>query len=139
MVEQGFRGLMITFIIIGIFSFSMIAFGAEFANDNNLNNKVIGNAYRALNSSLIAINSTVSSQKTAVEEDKGILAVAGFILESIKSTGTLFTTSILSLYNVTFGLIFDTFLGAEFGIISIAFGSIMIVIIILLAWRLYKI
>lgn len=143
MVE--FKGLMIAGLLLALFIFAAISFGVQISEDTGANmslldNEVINRSYREVELNITFAQTTAESQKTSFFRDVPIIGeiVGAFdiILGSIIGVGRIFGNVLVSLYNLTFGLIASV-LGVSPVVISV-FTTILLILIVLLAWRVYR-
>ena len=135
-----FRNFAINTLLIGLFIAALISFGAQIATDNNSNSTIlqdpnINSTLNLLRGNLTNSQGISENQSRAQDETKPI-ALFDFLFESIIGTGKVLKSSFSNIYNLTFGL-----LGTTLGIPPIAlatFTSIILFIMIFLAWKLFK-
>lgn len=137
----GFKDYVVSAIIIGIFIFAFFGFGIQLANENNLNNTLLNN--KAINESYTDIESELNSTVGSVTDQQGGFFEGIVILEDIE----MFLTSIVggtkTFFNVMTGFynLFLDLIEKTIGIPSLISNiilAIMILIMILAAWRVYK-
>jgi len=136
-----FQSLVIGFLLTGLFTFTMISFGANFATDNNLNQTILDN--QAINSSFVELDTTLLSNankandsKTAFESDVPTIGADSLILVSIVSVGKVFTGITVGVYNITIGLA-----SSVLGISPVILGvltTILLFVIMLLTWSVIR-
>ena len=136
-----FKDYIISAILIGIFIFAFISFGIQFASENNLNTSIVNN--EAINRSYVNIENELADIKTKSEtqregffKDIPIIGDASLILTSIAGVTRVFFTSIRKVYNIVVTLIQET-IGIPIIILN-GFLAILLVSMVLLAWKFYK-
>lgn len=140
-----FKGLLITTLLIGLFLFAIISFGVNLSLDNNQNatilqNKAINKTFGQLGTNLSNSRSTAEGQKTATETEVPTAGSDSLLLLSIKSAIKVFSSTMTNIYNLTFGLIFET-LGLSAGTGAVILGTmfaILAIVIVFLGWRVLK-
>ena len=141
MIEGGFRGLLISFLLVGLFTFSMITFGDKLIDDNEGNESVIDHpAVQTLNTTIFGNLSDTQSQaqtkRESFEEEEPSAGFGTLLLFSLVEVARAFTSTFVVLYNVLFGFARDI-LGIP-TIAMITIGATMLITVILLSWRLFK-
>lgn len=139
-----FRRLFISFMLLSLIVFSFFSFGFFFQQENDaedpfMSNNVFGNR---MNSSFINLEEDMTSfrNKSQIQKDlfekenpEGIFSLLVF---SIKSSGTVFTSLLVGVFNAII-ILPATVLGVDLVVISVL--STMIIIIALIGlWKLYK-
>jgi len=135
------KGVIITFLLVGLFAFCLINFSTQFSQDNNLNQSIIdAPAFSSLNSSLgdsLGGSQTVAeTQKEGFEKETQSEQPGFLSLGSIRDAGKIFTGTTVVMFNILTG----GFL-ADLGIPSVIFtvlGSILLITLIFLGWRVIK-
>lgn len=136
-----FKDLWITFAIIGLVLFCIIAFVVQFQTDNNqdesiLDNPIINKTYGSLGSNLSSFSGITQGQKDNFEAEVPTSSFGSLVIFSIVSSGKILNGMITGIYNILIVLPAQI-LGINEIIIGV-FSSILIVSIILLIWRLIK-
>lgn len=129
-----------SFMLVGLFLFAMINFGAQIVLDNNANNSIIDDprinlTYSKLQGNLSDVSSDAETQKANFEKETPTLADS-LLFTSIVGVGKAFTSTTSNMYNIIFLVVFDV-LGFDPIILSVL-GSILTIVIIFSMWRLYK-
>ena len=133
---MSFKTLLISCILIALFSFALISFAFQSQSDNGINNlrndPTLNLTYIALNNTLnnAALNS--KTQLNATSTDDVTMGVGGLLYLSIVGVTRTFTGTITGTF-VVFTAIF-----ARYGIspiITTTIMSIIIISIIFLVWR----
>lgn len=141
MVEN-FRTLIVASLITGLFLFSMISLVIQMSTDNEidaiiLQNENINRTFSQLGGNLSNAQGVAQSQRLGFESEVPTVGTNSFLFESIIGAGKVFTGMWRNIYDITFGLL-STTLGVDPIIIGTLI-SILLIIIVLLAWSLYKI
>jgi len=140
-----FRTLFIGFVLVGLFAFSLLTFGTNFAANNNANITVLDSP--ALNNSYVGFQSQLESGQTNAQinsntfDNSTISEDAAYLpISPIRAVGKVFQGTLNSIYSTTIGLFVEQFnLGEGSGIIITgAIGLILAITIIFLLWRAYK-
>ena len=137
-----FKDYMIGFILAGLFLYCLIAFAVNAQLNNDVAHPItedsrVGLVYSNLQSNLSGVENTANSSRTNFEQDTPTAGVLGFSMTAIVGVGKTLTATISNMYNIT--------LGAVFGILGIptivlqVIGSILVLFIVLLLWRLYRV
>lgn len=146
-MAEKFMSLIIGFLLLGLFVFSLIEFGYGTARDNGgnqtlLNDQRINKSFPQLQQELSNTKTISENQKTALENDKAVIGGNSLLLFAISTVWKSFSSMIIGIYNITFGLVFDVIFGSStsspFVIVFGIFSSILIITISFLAWRLIR-
>lgn len=136
-----FISLFITFALIGLVVFGSLSFGIQLQEDNNsterltdntLINKTVGN----LRTDMEGFRDKSELQKTLFEEENPTIGFGSLLLFSVISSGKVFTGMTVGLYNIFIGL--PTALFGLDPVVSAVFSTLLLVIIILGLWTVYK-
>lgn len=138
---MNFKDYIIGVVLLGIFIFAMMSGNVLLSKQNNANNTLMENeavnrTFGNLTTILGNISNESQTAKTKFEQEKSSIATGFFLLGTILSIGKTFITMMVSVYNLTFGLIASV-LGVSKMVINVLAG-IFIVIMVLSAWALYK-
>ena len=139
---EGFKGLIITAMLLALFIFAMINGGVYMADQNGqtsplLNNTAINNTFNDLESDLPATQQIAAQQKNNTFLENPIEGSDSFLFSTIIGAGKVFTGVWRNFYDLTFGLISET-LGISPVILGV-FSAILLIVILLLFWRLIKV
>lgn len=136
---MGFQQYLIGTILIGLFAFAMISYVYQTSMDNNANavlsDSVLNRTFSKMNETLNALPDSAQKQQNATADEPATIGYGSIILFSIKSFGTLFTKTIVGIFD-TIGVMMG-----YFAIPPIVIGTIsamVILVAILLAWRIYR-
>lgn len=137
-----FKKLWITFALIGLMVFSLLAFIVRFQIDNQqadsiLNNSIINRTYSGLQTNLSSFGSTSQSQRGVFESETPTDSFGSLIIFSIVSSGKIFTSMLFGVFNLLI-LLPSSLLGLSPIIVS-TLSAILIVSIIFALWRVYKV
>jgi len=141
-IKMNMRSLIISALLIGLFMYAMISFGAQLAIDNEANQSIldhdsINDSFRGLDTQLGNAQDQAQSQRVGFEgeniEDE---RSDSLLFLSIVSAARVFTSMLINIYNLTFGLASET-LGINPVIIGV-FSAILLIVLLLMAWRLIK-
>ena len=140
-MATSFRELFITFALIGLFVFAAISFIVTTQRDNNVNqtileDDVINRTYARLETNLSEFRTTAQTQKESFEEEIPERGFGSLLIFSIVSVGQKFTGLVAAVYNIIIVLP-ASILGIPKVVISVL-SSILIISLILLAWRVYR-
>ncbi len=136
-----FEKLFISFVLVGIFVLAMISFGAKLQLDNDVNDSILQNDI--INDTFINLESTLDRSR-----DNTSRGLSSFENETVSGGfGSLIFFTIPSVMKVVRGIITGVFnilikfpaqiLGISPAIIA-AIEAILLVVIIISLWRLYK-
>lgn len=136
-----FKDIFITSILIGIGIFALIGFLFGFTYNNNGEVNILDDPiYSQLNSSLSielsGSSGTAQAQKEALDVDNPIIGTDSFLFTTIINSGKIFSNGITAIWNLTLGALINK-LGVNTVIIS-GFVSIILVVIVLALWSLWK-
>lgn len=137
----GFRELVIGMILVGLFFIATVNFGINLAADNGknstlLNDSTLNQTYVDTQSNLYSAYDSSNASRTSFETEDVKATSDNLVLSTIKGVGTAFGSTSVGLYNVLFG-----FAGDVLGIPSIilsTFATILTMVIVFYAWRLYR-
>lgn len=140
-MAEGFRNIVIAFLLVGLFMFSLISFGVELAADNEINQTIlshptINSSYQKIESNLSTAASTASGQRANFETEIPTESFGSLLFYSIVSAGKVFGGMMASMYNLITGSFSEVL-----GVSPIVLGTITAIILmsmVLLAWRVYK-
>lgn len=135
-----FKDIFVTFALVGLFVFAMLSFVYITQQDNNvdtiLENDLMNRTYQGLNTNLSAFRSDSQTQRENFESDVPTAGFGSLLIFSIVSAGKVFTGMIVAVFNLIVVLP-ATFLGISPIVMSVL-SSILITLIVLGLWRLYK-
>jgi len=142
MAETSFRATWINFILIGILVFSLISFIVVFQEQNNveggiLENELINSTFNDLAEELSTSGGDVQTQRESFEAEIPERGFGSLIIFTIVGVTQNFMSVIITIFNILIVLPAQI-IGVSPIVIS-ALGSILIVSLILLAWRVYRI
>lgn len=142
MVETSFRGTWVNFILIGVLVFSLISFVVVIQNENNvekgiLENELINSTFNSLAEELNTSGGDSETQRKSFEAEIPERGFGSLIIFTIVGVTQNFMSVIVTIFNILIVLPAQV-LGVSEVVIS-AIGSILIVSLILLAWRVYRI
>jgi hypothetical protein len=140
-MAKSFESLFLTFILVGVMVLSILAFSITFQSENQVSdpftqNEFINRSYSDLESDLNEYSTTSQLQKTLFERETPTAGFGTLILFSIISAGKVFNGMVVGVFNILIGLPVSI-LGADAVLVSV-FGTVLIIIIIIGLWRLYK-
>ncbi len=141
MVEVNLKTLVISALLVGIFSFALLSFGNQMSLDNNTKNIILeeeqfNRTFNTINVTLQDATNTINATREGFFSDIPIVGDLGAFLTSIVAVGRQSFSVVKSIYDLTIGLIAETL-----GISPIVIGvitSIIIIVSLLLAWRVYR-
>lgn len=112
---------------------------------NNLDNQSIiqdpriNQTYSRLYGNLTTQQSVAENQTTNFEKENPTDSFGSLLFFSIVSFGRVIRSTLISMYNVTFGFVFEVLLGATYLPVTLAIGGILLVVLIIYLWRLFRI
>lgn len=141
------KGIIISFLLIGLFSVALISFGINFANENDApiniqNDSRISNLYSGVNSS-IRVQSEAETTTSAFNEDDtaGDNIITDLIFSTIAGVGKTIMSATNSIYDATLEpllkIIFPNSREVR-AIVGTVLTSILLFTIVLLVWQLIK-
>ena len=136
-----FEGVFVNFMILGLLIFGTLALIISMQDNNSIDDKfadntLINNTYSTLETDLTGFRTEAQSQKTLFESENPTSGFGTILLFSIVSVGKVFNGMIMGVFNTLIKLPV-VFLGLDIIVVSI-FSSILILIIILGLWAIYK-
>jgi len=133
--------LAFSFIVAGLFFIALVNFGNQLAIDNGAEWSILQDD--RINSSIITAESNLGSAQNSAnigrasfENDSLKSDANDVILPSIKSVGTTLGGTMTSMYNLIFGTAADILNIPSIVLVTIV--SILVVLTVVLAWRLYR-
>jgi len=142
MAITSFREIWVSFILIGLFIFSMISFIALMQDKNNvddsiLENEIINNTFNKLSQNLTILENNTQTQRQSFESEIPERGFGSLIIFSIVGVTQKFTALLIGIFNIIIVLP-ASILGIS-PIVTSALGSILLVSLVLLGWRVYRI
>lgn len=141
-MPTSFREIFITFSIISLVVFSAISFVVLLQQENDASSSLLENSL--INSTFVNLRGNISQQETSVNTSKGEfdsdVPAPGFgslIIFAIVGVAQGFTSIITTTYNIIIVLPLNL-LGIPTQVANIL-GSILMMSLIFLAWRLYRV
>lgn len=136
-----FREYIISFLIIGLFSISLIMFAIGTSIDNEADNSIandprISTIYNSLNATLESSRATSDSIKTSFETENPFVGFGSLLFFSIIGAFKTINIIIISIFTTLSVFIIDVI-----GINPIVFSVIsagLLITLVLLGWRLYR-
>lgn len=137
-----FMQLFITFSIISLFVFSSISFIAQLQDENDgpssiLENDLINRTFVDLSGNISQQETDTNSSKQAFESEIPAPGFGSLIIFAIVGVTQSFTSTITSAYNIII-ILPITVLGIPKQVAQIL-GSILMVSMIFLAWRVFRV
>lgn len=139
---SGFKEFIIATLLIGVCIFAMLGFVVTFQVNNHANgtimdNPTINRTYSNLYTNLASSQGTAESQRTGFEKEVPTVGTDSFLFSSIIGAVKTFTSTIANVFSIIF-----VYLGSVLGISPVVIGvfvAIIIISVILLAWRVAKV
>lgn len=151
MAEDGFKTLVISFILVGLFIYALIAFGIQFQTDMDANQTILNETtsnlnttYGSLKTNLTGAEDTGKSSREKFEDQAPITSTSGEVsFTSIVAAGKNFAGTMTGFFKTIFGLLkvtlgFDDTDDTAFTIVLSTLGAIFLVTVIFFAWRAYR-
>lgn len=140
-MAMGFKDLVISFLIIGLFMFSLLSLGMQFAADNNAavsitDNKIINQSFRGIEAELNTSQGRYSSELDKSENQSLKEGSDNLLITSISQTRVVARSTIVLVFNVL-ATMFKTILDIN-PIVTGTFFSILLIIIIFGVYRLIR-
>lgn len=137
-----FRKTFMTWGLIGILVFATLSFIIVLQQNNEvtdtiLENTVINKTFSSLEQNLTASESETQTQRESFESEIPERGFGSLLIFSIVSVGQKFTAIIVSTYNILIVLPISILGFPE--IVSNILSSILIVTLLLLVWRVYRV
>jgi len=136
------REVVIGTLLVGLFLFAIVNFGSNLAIDNDVPNVLMedesfNRSFANITSELEDVDDPYKSQSANFFKSIPVVGQVFMLLEPIFGAGKVFVTSIRNIYTVMMTLLMETF-----GISPVIFNTliaIVLVTVVLLAWRLYRV
>ena len=139
----GFKDLVISFILVGVFVFAFISFGYQFQLDMGANQTLLDDedsgireAFHSMNSSLSDIESTANSSMFSVSAEEFDTSGGEITFKTIPKATTNFWTRTTGIFDLLRTFLFKT-LGISSTVLG-AIATIFTVTLILLGWKLWR-
>lgn len=142
MATTSFREMWTTFIIVGVLMFSMISFIVISQQNNGvddtiLENSLINKTFSNLGQNLTILENNTQTQRQNFESEIPERGFGSLIIFSIVGITQKFTGLLIGIYNI-FIVLPSSILGIS-PVVTSAISSILIVSLVLLGWRVYRI
>jgi len=142
---MAFKDLLISFIIVSLFAFSLLAYAIGIANMNNTNASIINDPRvsvfnQSIGSQLESIDETGDEQRENFESENPSTSFGEIIFQSIVGVGKTLTSSVFGFVNLLATLVSSTIFGNN-KVFAVVIGSVFAILtisIIFLLWRAYK-
>jgi len=146
-MATGLKTLIISFLLVGLFTYSFISFGDKFQNDMDANQTLLNESDSNLNSTygffrtnLEESEDTANTSRTSFESEKVTSEFGSLTLSSVVGVAKSFTGTMIGFFNVIFDLIkvvfgFDEGNSAAFTAVIGTLSAILLITIIFFAWR----
>lgn len=136
------KSIIIGSILVGIFTFAIIMFAYQLPIENGVNNSIANDPRVAvlvtsMNSSLQSSFELANSTQQSFNQDNPLAAFGSLVLTSIVGVVKVLGTLPVAFFNAVFAFSNDV-LGIP-PIVTTAVIAILVISIVLLAWRLYRI
>ena len=136
-----FETLFVNYALAGLLILSILFFSLTLQQDNNADeviteNTLLNSSFRELEEDLGGMRDQAQTQREAFEEEKPTTGFGSLIFFSIVSSGKVFTGMTIGTFNVLIKLPMVLF-GID-PIVSSILSTILIVVLILGLWYLYK-
>ncbi len=145
MAALDFRGLVINSLLLGLFFFGLLIIPISIAIENNaestlLSDPATSSAFANLSETLTGVEDIATKQREGFESETPTIGTDSFLFDSIIGAGKTFSSSISVVGSIGLSFIMRSLgLNEGFGlVISSTFITIMTLLIILLAWKIYK-
>ncbi len=141
MVE--FRQLVISSLLIALFTFTLIGSGVLMQVNNGVNNTiledpVINNTFNNLTGSLSSRQGIAQTQLEGFEEEAPQIGTNIFLFSSFVGAGKTFISSLNLMYNLVFGLIIVK-LGLGTGLGLVIIGTLLTILLVTIIFLIYKV
>lgn len=139
---MAFKEMWSNFALFGLFVFAMFSFIVLFENNNNISdplvsNTIFNNTYNNLRGNLSSFEEETERQKEIFENTNPVIAFGALIIDTIVSSAKIFLGMISGIFGILV-ILPATFLSIDPIIIGLI-ESILIVAIVLVAWKLYRV
>jgi hypothetical protein len=141
---MGFKGLMISLLLVGLFTISLISFSGNNTINNGGNESIfddseISSLNQSLRSNFNQFESDSGGSSQSFSNDTPKIGTESIQIGSITSIWKTMITAPKAVYQVTQNYIVGTlFDGVEFAVIFTTIIAILVVVIILYAWQLIR-
>jgi len=141
----GVKNFIISFVLVAVFSMSLITFGIQTGIDNNSNLSIADDPrIQSFNSSLYSTSQRydgeVNGSGSAFYNSPPTTGSEGLQILSIPSIVKTLITTPLTIYQLTFGFVIDTIFGSNpiFDVIFTMLGGLVVGIGLLYSWKLVR-
>ena len=139
---MGLDKFIIAGLLLGLFSLSFFMFAFNLINDNNTNNNQLLNdknfnkTFYSINKSLDNIQTESEKQYNSTSKESISIGFGSLIYFSIRNAGNIFGGMVTSVLNPIFNMVISVGIPP---IVIAVFISIILVTLIFLAWKMYRI
>ena len=141
MANEGISGMIISFILVGLFALAFITFIYQTSLDNNpqselLTEPVMNQTFNSLNETLNSYQTIAEEQKNLTFSENPLIATFGLVSFAIVGAGRIFSNIIMGTFNIITTMLFNVI-----GIPPIIFGiifTIIIITVVFLLWRNWR-
>ncbi len=145
MAALDFRNLVINSLLLGLFIFGIFVFSFTMAFENGLDpvllqDELVNRTFANLSTTLIGGQGSAEDQRTNFESEIPTVGTDSFLFESVISSGKTFSSAMSVVGNIAISFVIRS-LGLNEGngfVIFSVFITIIVILIILLAWKIYK-
>lgn len=137
-----FYNMFFNFMLVGLVMLGIFAFAITFQEENSVDDKItqnslINSTFTDLQTSLGGLSNKSQTQKNVFEREVPAIAFGGVLLFSIVSSGKVFNSMVVGVWNLFIKLP-AVVLGVDPIVISVL-GAVLILTIIIGLWQLYKV
>lgn len=138
---MGFKSLIVGAVLVGLVVIALLQGFTSLANENNatnvlMENDIIESRYETINDTLYDLNTTAQAAKENLESDSSNFVTGFFFLNSILNIAKSFTSVLVASLTGVFVMI-QSSIGIP-PIVTGVFMGILIISLVLAAWRMFK-
>lgn len=140
-----FRNLVINSILVGLFIFGVLIISINLSVENQvdpviLQDELVNTTFANLTNTLPTLQDTATGQREGFESEIPEVGTDSFLFESVIGAGKTFSSSMTLIGNIGINFVFRS-LGMDSGegvSMKSVFVTILVILIIFLAWKIYK-
>lgn len=136
----GLRNYVITFVLVGLFMFSMFSFITNLQSENSaavqiVTDPTVSNLTSSLTSGLETFDDIANEQRGGFEREEASVGLGELVFKSITGVGKVIGAVTITFYDI-FGAA-ALLIGVPVIVINVLAG-ILVMTLVFLAWRLYR-
>lgn len=142
---DGFKDVVVTIILVGLFGFALFAFAMQTQADNEVespikNEPLINETYNSLGGNVSSFRNRADTQNEVFEQDNPKAEFGSLVFSSIPGMLKVIRNSVLGIPNLIINLTSKYLFGGNttLAVITTGLVGILVLILILAAWRVIR-